>query len=76
MAQAVGIAGNREALVVLEQLLKDQQPQPRLTAARALGRYTGGRVIALLKDALKDSDAAVRIVAAGSLMQVLAKQKR
>jgi HEAT repeat protein len=59
-------------LPLLEPLLQDQQPQPRRVAARALGRIGGAAVVPLLKKALQDGDAAVRVAAAGSLAQALA----
>ena len=48
-------------------LLQDQQPLPRLMAAKALGKVSGP-VIPILLKGLHDSDEAVRIAAAGSLL--------
>jgi HEAT repeat protein len=52
-------------------LLRDQQPLPRLMAARALGKIALAPAISSLKTALRDTDAAVRITAAGSILRHL-----
>jgi len=57
--------------MVVEALLRDQQPQPRLMAARAIGKLGGRESVALLKQALHDSDPAIRIAAAGGLVKSL-----
>jgi HEAT repeat protein len=57
-------------VAILQTLLQDQQPQPRLSAAKALGK-SGAPVTPLLKKGLEDSDVAVRLAAAGSLLQQL-----
>ncbi|WP_455376967.1 HEAT repeat domain-containing protein [Petrachloros mirabilis] len=67
-AQALGAASDKQAISVLQILLQDQQPQPRLFAAKSLGKVSG-TVIPLLKKGLHDSEAAVRLTAAGSLIQ-------
>ncbi|ALA57612.1 HEAT repeat domain-containing protein [Nitrospira moscoviensis] len=72
-AQALGAAKDKQALAVLQQLLQDQQPLPRLMAAKALGKQPAGAVPLLIKG-LQDSDEAVRIVAAGSLIHQLARE--
>lgn len=72
-AQALAVATAPKALTVLESLLKDQQPLPRLMAARALGKSPLSTVISPLKLGLQDSDAAIRIASAGSLLQALAR---
>lgn len=74
-AQALSATSDKEALSVLEALLKDQQPLPRLMAAKALGKVSGPVVPILLKG-LQDSDEAVRIAAAGSLLQQTARAAR
>jgi HEAT repeat protein len=70
VAQALGAGFDRQALAVLQTLLQDQQPQPRLFAAKALGKVSSP-VLPLIKKALHDSDAAVRITSAGSLLRQL-----
>ncbi len=69
-AQALGAASDKQALSILQALLQDQQPQPRLYAAKALGKVSLP-VLPLIKNALHDSDPAVRITAAGSLLHQL-----
>ncbi len=71
-AQALSATSDKQALSILHTLLQDQQPLPRLMAAKALGRTSGGAVPLLVKG-LQDSDEAVRIAAAGSLLQQLAR---
>jgi len=75
VAQALGAASDKQALSILQTLLQDQQPQPRLFAAQALGK---ARVPALplLKKGLHDSDPAIRIAAAGSVLQQLDHLKK
>ncbi|MEK7352285.1 MAG: HEAT repeat domain-containing protein, partial [Nitrospirota bacterium] len=58
------------AVAILQTLLQDQQPQPRLLAAKALGKI-GAPVMPLLKKTLQDSDLSIRLAAAGSLLQQL-----
>ena len=69
-AHALAVASDKQAAVILQMLLQDQQPQPRLMAAKALGRSTAP-VMPLLKKGLQDSDVAIRLAAAGSLLQQL-----
>jgi HEAT repeat protein len=69
-AHALGVTAEKEAVTILQTLLQDKQPQPRLVAAKALGT-TGAPAVPLLKIALQDSDIAVRLAAAGSLLQQL-----
>jgi HEAT repeat protein len=69
-AHALAATSDKEAVAVLLTLLQDQQPQPRLLAAKALGK-SGAPVTPLLKKGLQDSDVAVRLAAAGSLLQQL-----
>jgi HEAT repeat protein len=66
-AQALGAASDKQALAILQTLLQDQQPQPRLFAAKVLGKMSLP-VLPLIKKGLHDSDPAVRITAAGSLL--------
>ena len=73
-AKAVSMTSDKQAIAVLERLLKDQQPLPRLMAAMAMGK-SGGAVVPLLIKALRDSDEAVRIAAAGSVIRQLDKKQ-
>ena len=74
-AQALSATSDKEALSLLQALLQDQQPLPRLMAAKALGKVSGP-VIPILMKGLQDSDEAVRIAAAGSLLQQTARAAR
>jgi HEAT repeat protein len=76
IAQALAVATSPNALTILEGLLKDQQPLPRLMAARALGKSRLPSLVTSLKKGLQDSDAAVRIASAGSLFQVLSQKDK
>lgn len=69
-AQALGAASDKQAIAILQTLLQDQQPQPRLFAAKALGKVSLP-VLPLVKKGLHDSDPAVRITSAGSLLHHL-----
>ncbi len=70
-AQALGQARSKHVLPLLDLLRQDLQPQPRLMAVRALGKLSGEDAIQLLKKSLQDSDVAVRIAAAGGLLQTV-----
>ncbi|MEE8239756.1 MAG: HEAT repeat domain-containing protein, partial [Nitrospirales bacterium] len=74
-AHALRASCSEHALPILESLLRDRAPQPRLSAARALGHIPGVAVIPILKKTLQDSEPAVRIVAAGSLLLRLSKHR-
>ena len=74
-AQALSAASDKEALSLLQALLQDQQPLPRLMAAKALGKVSGP-VIPILLKGLQDTDEAVRIASAGSLLQQTARATR
>src|SRR5262249_32622954 len=69
-AKALRLAPGNQTSAILETLLQDQQPLPRLMAAMALGKQSGA-VLPLLIKGLRDSDEAVRIAAAGSLIRQL-----
>jgi HEAT repeat protein len=71
-AQALSASGAREALAALHTLLQDQQPLPRLMAAKGLRNRSDGAIPILVKG-LQDSDEAVRITAANSLLQHLTR---
>lgn len=72
-AQALGLlthSANAQARQALETLIQDQQPYPRLMAAKALGN-SSERTLTLLLKTLHDNDAAVRIAAATSILRLL-----
>ncbi|MGH8526843.1 MAG: HEAT repeat domain-containing protein, partial [Gammaproteobacteria bacterium] len=69
-AHALSAISDKEVVAILQTLLQDKQPQPRLFAAKALGANNAS-VTPLLKKALEDSDVAVRLAAAGSVLQQL-----
>ncbi|RPH81459.1 MAG: HEAT repeat domain-containing protein [Nitrospiraceae bacterium] len=69
-AHALAATSDKQAVAILQTLLEDKQPQPRLFAAKALG-MSSAPVTPLLKKGLQDSDVAVRLAAAGSLLQQL-----
>ncbi|MGQ0666463.1 MAG: HEAT repeat domain-containing protein [Nitrospiraceae bacterium] len=71
-AQALSVTAEQQALSILHTLSQDQQPLPRLMAAKALGKHSGV-VVPTLVNRLKDSDEAVRIAAAASLLQQLVR---
>jgi HEAT repeat protein len=73
-AHALAATSDKHAVEILQTLLQDQQPQPRLSAAKALG-MSGAPVTPLLKKTLQDSDVVVRLAAAGSLLQQLRRAK-
>ncbi|TLY27698.1 MAG: hypothetical protein E6K66_00395 [Nitrospirae bacterium] len=74
-AHALAATSDKQAVAILQTLLQDQQPQPRLSAAKALGK-SGAPVTTLLKKGLEDSDVAVRLAAAGSLLQQLRRSTK
>jgi HEAT repeat protein len=71
-ARAITGSTSREAVETLRLLLQDPLPRPRIAAARALGHMQGADVIAILKQALRDQDEAVRATAGGALWRALA----
>ncbi|MCP9456453.1 MAG: HEAT repeat domain-containing protein, partial [Nitrospira sp.] len=64
------LSSNAQARDVLETLLQDQVPYPRLMAAKALGN-SSDQALPLLLKTLRDSDATVRIAAATSMLRLL-----
>lgn len=74
-AHALSATSDKQAVAILQMLLQDQQPQPRLLAAKALGK-SAAPVTPLLKKGLQDSDVAIRLAAAGSLLQQLRRPAR
>jgi HEAT repeat protein len=71
-AQALSATSEKQALSILQTLLLDQQPVPRLMAATSLGKHSGAAEPSLVKG-LQDFDEAARIATAGSLLQQLAR---
>ncbi|TAJ07639.1 MAG: hypothetical protein EPO61_12240 [Nitrospirae bacterium] len=68
-----------EAVEVLQLLLEDPLPRPRIAAARSLGHLASPEfrqeqlreTIAILKNGLKDKDEAVRATVGGALIRVI-----
>lgn len=60
------------AISILQLLLDDPLPRPRIAAARALGHTGSHQLVPILKKALRDQDEAVRATAAGALGRILA----
>jgi HEAT repeat protein len=71
-AQALSASADKEAQAVLQILLQDQQPLPRMMAAKGL-RKSSDSAIPILVKGLRDSDETVRIVTANSLLQQLTR---
>jgi len=69
-AHALAATSDKHAVEILQSLLQDPQPQPRLFAVKALGKSSAS-VTPLLKKKLEDTDVAIRLAAAGSLLQQL-----
>jgi HEAT repeat protein len=66
---------NAEAAVeLLNVLLEDPIPRPRIAAVRSLGHIGSPAVLPLLKRALHDDDDAVRATAGGALVHLLVHQ--
>jgi len=63
----------RDVVKPLTFLVDDPLPRPRITAVRSLGRVGDRRVIPLLKNMLRDRDAAVRVTAAGAIARILSR---
>ncbi len=75
VAHSLGKAGktNRTpALDVARSLAVDPLPGPRIVAVRALGHIGGKDEVPLLREALRDSNEAVRATAGGALGRLLA----
>jgi HEAT repeat protein len=75
LARPLANSHDPQAIAVLEVLLGDALPRPRIAAARALGHIGGPAVMAGLKRALRDQDDAVRATAAGALLRILAEPR-
>jgi HEAT repeat protein len=75
VAQAIGQSRYKQGIPLLDFLRQDLQPQPRLMAARALGKMPHRQALPILRPMLQDSDTAVRVTAAGSVLQTLRPAK-
>ena len=71
VGKALANGRRRDVVGSLSVLLNDPVPRPRITAARSLGRIGGRELLPLLKHAMKDSDAAVRVTAAAAIVKIL-----
>ena len=74
-AHALGKAGKvhaRQAVEMVRSLAVDPLPGPRIVAIRSLGHIGGKEEIPLLREALRDSNEAVRATAGGALGRLLA----
>jgi vesicle coat complex subunit len=79
LAKALGRAQGKShpaAIDVLNEMLADPIPRPRIAAARSLGQIGGNAVVPMLKHALHDDDDAVRSAAGGALGRVLNKSNK
>ena len=76
LARTLANSQDSQAIEVLEALLSDALPRPRIAAARALGHTGGAAVVPSLKRALRDQDEAVRATAGGALLRSLGKLRR
>ncbi len=78
LSQAHG-KGRAEAVTLLQALLEDPLPRPRIAAARSLGHLVSPElsqeqhreIIAILKNSLKDKDEAVRATVGAALIRAL-----
>ncbi len=66
-------AWGSEAIPLLAGALNDSAPRVRIAVVRAIGEIGEVKEIALLKQALQDSDLAVRTYAAGNIGRILMK---
>lgn len=66
-AEALGKSENPRAVLVLGEHLRHQDPQTRLSIARALSRLGGGRAISALRKMTSDSHPGVRAAALAGL---------
>lgn len=79
VAHAVGKATEanaKDAVSFLASLLADPLPGPRIVALRSLGHIGGPDILPILKEALHDTNEAVRATAGGGVMHLLQKKKR
>ncbi len=76
-AHAMGKAGKANvtrAIEVARSLVADPLPGPRIVAIRSLGHIGGEEEIPMLREALRDSNEAVRATAGGALGRLLAER--
>lgn len=78
-AHALGKAGKAnapKAIEVVRSLAADALPGPRIVAIRSLGHIGGKEEIPVLREALRDSNEAVRATAGGALGRLLSDRNR
>lgn len=63
------------AISLLTSLTADPLPGPKIVALRSLGHVGGRELVPLMKEALHDTNDAVRATAAGALLHVLEQKK-
>jgi len=68
-------ANKAEAIAVLDSLLADPLPGPKIVALRSLGHIGDRALLPTLKAALHDQNEAVRTTAGGALLHILQKKK-
>jgi len=71
IARALSKGKTPDAALMLESMLSDPLPRPRIAAARSLGQIGGNERIPVLKNVLHDQDEAVRATAGGALARIL-----
>jgi HEAT repeat protein len=79
VAHALGKATKinaKSAVSLLASLAADPLPGPRIVAVRSLGHVGGHDVLPILKEALHDTNEAVRATAGGGVIHLLQKKKR
>jgi HEAT repeat protein len=71
IAKALGNGKGSKVIGTLTIILNDPLPRPRIVAVRSLGRMQERTLLPVLKRALRDSDAAVRVTAAAAIVRLL-----
>lgn len=77
-AYALGKATKANAagtISLLTSLTADPLPGPKIVAIRSLGHIAGREIVPVLKEALHDTNDAVRATAAGALLHILQQKK-
>lgn len=69
-------ANAKDAVSFLVSLMADPLPGPKIVAVRSLGHIGGQDVLPILKEALHDTNEAVRATAGGGVIHLLQKKKR
>lgn len=69
-------ANAKDAVSVLVNLTSDPLPGPKIVALRSLGHIGEGDVLPVLKEALHDTNEAVRATAGGGVIHLLQSKKR